>query len=148
MLAFSIPHTCSHTYTHTYTTARVMPQDVQIGLSASVLSTNICFKFDDKVEPRIKYFLLEISSGSSVYKTKHISPPDRMEEITGLAPGTSYHARVIAVYDDQHKSSSKDVPFTTRGIGTIAIITHAQGGIYVLAHCVYLNQPNVQWHLF
>ena len=98
-----------------YSTARVVPTGVQA--SPAVLTTNVHLKFDDKVEQRIKTFLVQVSSNEfrDQVTTKSILPCDRMATIHHLAPGTAYSVRVVAVYEDGMEAMSKICTFTTAG---------------------------------
>ena len=78
--------------------------------SPSILSTNVHWRFDDKVQAQIQQFDVEITS---VVRTK--LPGDRMATISGLVSGTDHSVRVIAVYKDGTKAVSKINQFTTPG---------------------------------
>ena len=67
-----------------------------------MLSTNVHWRFDDKVQAQIKQFDVEISS---VVHTK--LPEDRMATISGLASSTAHSMRVIAVYKDGTEAMSE-----------------------------------------
>ena len=76
--------------------------------STSILSTNVHWRFDDKVQAQIQQFDVEISSA---VHTK--LPGDRMATISGLASGTAHTVRVIAVYKDGTKAMSGIDHFNT-----------------------------------
>ena len=96
-------------------TARIVPR----GLKAhpSCLITDIHFKFDEKVEPRVKEFIAEICCDSSFSKSKVVSVPvdERMVSVKKLDPDTHFVARILAVYNDEQKVIGEICNFTTPG---------------------------------
>ena len=91
--------------------ARVAP--THVSASPSMLSTDVHWRFDDKVQAQIQQFDVEISS---VMHTKF--PEDRMATISGLSSGKNHSVRVIAVYKDGTEAMSEMHQFATPGIST------------------------------
>ena len=89
--------------------ARVAP--THVSASPSILSTNVHWRFDDKVQARIERFYVEIPS----VMTQKRLPRDRMATITGLASGKAQGVRVVAVYKDDIKAMSAMDYFNTPG---------------------------------
>ena len=87
--------------------ARVAP--THVSASPSILSTNVHWRFDDKVQAQIQQFYVEISSAMHEKKL----PEDRMAAISGLGSGTAHSVRVIAVYKDGTKAMSEIDHFIT-----------------------------------
>ena len=80
--------------------------------SPSILNTNIHWKFADNVQEKIKIFRVEISPGA-VHPVAQ--PHERVTTIKALSPSTSHTVRVIAVYEDDTKTTSENCVFTTPG---------------------------------
>ena len=102
--------------------ARVVP--THVFASSSILSTNVHWRFDDKVQTRIEQFDIEVSS---VVHTK--LPGDRMATISGLPSGTAHSVRVIAVYKDGMRAMSEVHHFITPGR-------------HLFMHCIPNNYEN------
>ena len=79
--------------------------------------TDIHFKFDEKVEPRVKEFIAEVCCDSSFSESKVVSVPvdERMVSVKKLDPDTHFVARIFAVYNDGQKVSGEICNFTTPG---------------------------------
>ena len=87
--------------------------------SPSILSTNLHWRFDDKVQAQIQQFDVKITS---VVHTK--LPGDRMTTISGLASDTAHSVRVVAVYKDGARAMSEVEHFTTPGIRHAYTLLH------------------------
>lgn len=98
---------------HSFLTARVVPTGVEA--NAAVISTNIHFKFDVAVEPRIAEFRAEISTRSQEQITITVPPHERMSTIKNIEPETEYAARVIVKYKDGKEVESENCSFKTPG---------------------------------
>ena len=83
--------------------------------SPSILSTNVHWRFDDKVQAQIQQFDVEISCKTSLMRKKML-PHDRMAAIPGLVSGRDYTVKIIAVYKDDAKAVSQVEHFSTPGI--------------------------------
>lgn len=84
---------------------------------SAVISTYVHLSFDSKVEPRVKNFIVEVSSDSfqDEILTSTIAAGDRMAIVSNLNPDTTYEAHVAAVYKDGVTVKSGKCIFTTPG---------------------------------
>ena len=92
-----------------------------VSVSPAILSANVHWRFDDKVQKQIKSFDVEISSDAFPAQThKNIPslPSDRMASISGLVSGRQHSVKVVAVYKDGTRVKSETVQFITPGMNT------------------------------
>ena len=92
--------------------ARVIP--THVSASPSILSTNIHWRFDDKVQAQLQQFFVEVLSVMHTVSSVML-PGDRMATISDLTSGTAHSVRVIAVFKDGTKATSETHHFTTPG---------------------------------
>ena len=94
-------------------TARVVPTRVQAYVA--VISTNIHFKFDAAVEPRVAEFRAEISTRSHEQISIPVPPCERMATVNDIEPETEYVAKLVVKYKDGKEFESTSCLFITPG---------------------------------
>ena len=101
---------------------------MQVSASPSVLGTTVHWKFDESLEAHVKNFEIEVFPDMFHDQVQvDVSPAScRATIITGLASGTAYSVRVIAVYCDDTRAESDAVHFTN-------------SGIHLRTSCIYVN---------
>ena len=92
-------------------TARVVPMDVSA--TPSILSTNVHWKFDGKVEKQIMGFRMEVLLGTVCKEVNEIQSKARTATLSGLESGIACSVKVVAVYSDGARGKSTTVSFTT-----------------------------------